>query len=81
VGLAGLRGWLAYHTHDSRRSAPGFPDLVMLRGLRLLVAELKVGRNRLTRDQAVWLAAFRAAGVECHEWRPDDWPEIEVALW
>ena len=24
-------GWLVYHTYDSRRSASGFPDLVLAR--------------------------------------------------
>jgi hypothetical protein len=29
VQLAGLLGWSWYHTHDSRRSPAGFPDLVL----------------------------------------------------
>lgn len=41
VDAARLNGWLVYHTHDSRRSAEGFPDLVMLRLSRMVVAELK----------------------------------------
>jgi hypothetical protein len=73
-------GYLAYHTHDSRRSAPGFPDAVLSRGRTLIVAEFKVGTNRLTPEQADWLERFRAAGVRAFEWRPEDWPGIESVL-
>src|SRR5688572_19177552 len=31
VKYARLMGWTAYHTHDSRRSQAGFPDLVLVR--------------------------------------------------
>jgi hypothetical protein len=73
-------GWLAYHTHTSKRSAPGFPDVVLARAPRLIVAELKVGDNRPTEAQEEWLAAFRAAGVPAFVWRPEDWPAIEATL-
>lgn len=73
--LAKSEGWRVYHTHDSRRSDSGFPDLVMLRE-RLIVAELKMPEGRLTAAQANWLDSFRSVGVPAYEWRPEQWPEI-----
>lgn len=88
--LAGLRRWRAYHTYDSRRSAAGFPDLVLVskRRRRLIFAECKADRGRLTADQSTWLEDLRAAGgivydasmltfqrpiPEIYVWRPADW--------
>ena len=45
IDLARLRRWLCYHTHDSRHSAAGFPDLLLVRGRRLMAAELKTARG------------------------------------
>lgn len=58
VELAKLHGWLAYHTHDSRRSAPGFPDWILLRDDRLLAIELKSATGKPTEKQLEWLRAF-----------------------
>lgn len=77
VALARANAWAAYHTHDSRRSEAGFPDLVMLRRGRLVVAELKVGSNKTTADQDKWLALFAdLPGARVFRWRPEDWSEI-----
>jgi len=58
----------------------GFPDLVLLRRDRLLVAELKVGQGKLSREQSSWINGFRAAGILACVWRPDNWDEIEETL-
>ena len=79
--LARFQGWLCYHTHDSRHSAAGFPDLVMVRGERLLFAELKVAQNTLSPAQDEWLLALRELeGVEVFVWYPEDREEIEETL-
>ena len=79
--LARLTGWLAYHPHDSRRSAAGWPDLALVRNGRIIFAELKTTRGRLRPEQRIWLDALaHCPGVEVAVWRPRDWPMIERAL-
>jgi hypothetical protein len=72
--IAGHTGWRAYHTHDSRRSAAGFPDLVLAhpRAGRVVFAELKSEAGRLSRAQLAWLTDLAAAGAHTHVWRPAD---------
>lgn len=84
VAFARDRDWLTYHTHDSRRSTAGFPDLVMLRpqpdGARLLVAELKMPGNKPTEAQRTWLRAFERSGAEVFTWWPENLSEIREVL-
>lgn len=58
----------------------GWPDLVMLRGDRVIVAELKTATGRVEPDQRAWLDAWRAAGAEVHVWRPGDLDVVLAAL-
>ena len=58
----------------------GFPDLVMTRADRAIVAELKSEAGRLSPEQVLWLASFKAAKVETYVWRPRDLDEIERTL-
>ena len=80
VELAKLNGWKVFHPFDSRRSEPGWPDLTLVRGQRLVVAELKSERGKLSAAQTDWTHALLFAGVDIRVWRPRDWPEIERTL-
>lgn len=70
---ARYRGWRTYHTHDSRRSQAGFPDLVLVRGTRILWRELKTMTGRLRPEQHAWLNDLTTAGADASIWRPIDW--------
>tara|TARA_R110000744_G_scaffold112956_1_gene211702 strand:+ start:277 stop:606 length:330 start_codon:yes stop_codon:yes gene_type:complete len=77
MDLANQATWLVYHTHDSRRSQPGFPDLTMAKGGRLIFAELKSEKGRVSPHQQVWLNQLeKIKGVEVYLWRPSHIDEI-----
>lgn len=81
IALAELNRWLCWHAYDAKRSTPGFPDLVLTRGGRLIFAELKTVKGRVSTEQARWLGFLGAVpGVLVRVWRPTDWPEIEAVL-
>lgn len=85
IELARVNGFRDYHTHNSRHSAAGFPDLVLVRGDRLIFAELKTERGRVSEAQRAWLddltaVALACSGVEVYIWRPSHWPHIARAL-
>lgn len=99
IDLAQLRGWKVAHFAPARTEkgwrtpvradGKGFPDLVLVKGRRLIFAELKSQKGRVSPEQAAWLDAlsgdaFLAPGeyrdVEVKVWRPADWPEIEAVL-
>ncbi len=75
IELAQVNGWLAYHTHDARRSQPGFPDLVLVhaRSKRILFWELKSAKGRVSVAQSAWLVALKACGLVAVVMRPSDW--------
>lgn len=70
-----------YYQTPVQAQGKGFPDLVLLKGARLLVAELKIPPNTVTPEQAEWLDAFRAVpGAMVCTWTPADWLAIERIL-
>jgi hypothetical protein len=81
LAYAGIMGWWSYHPYDSRRSAPGWPDLGLIRPPRLVLAELKREKAKPTRAQSECLGLLAGCpGVEVYLWRPSDWPEVERIL-
>lgn len=80
--LAKFAGWRVTHFRPARtamgwRTAisgdAGWPDLVMVKGTRVVVVELKAARGTLSDAQREWLRDLLRAGLECHVWRPIDW--------
>ncbi len=72
--LCRYRGWMTYHTHYSRGSEAGWPDLVLLHPgqRRTIFAELKREDGKVTPSQEAWLDALDACGHETAAWRPTD---------
>jgi hypothetical protein len=83
-------GWMWYHAPDNKPSAttgrvqritPGFPDLIAIRGTRIVVAELKRETGHTTDDQDGWLAAFQLTNkVEVWVVRPSNIDEFREAM-
>jgi hypothetical protein len=84
VKYAALMRWRVYHTHDSRHSPAGFPDLVLCRARhprpRVVFVELKAERTPVTDDQRAWIEDLRDCGMEAYIFRPSQWEEIEELL-
>jgi hypothetical protein len=90
IDAAKLFGWRWAHFRPARTAGgwrtafsghAGFPDLVLLRGGRLILAELKAGRGLPTPDQQEWLRGFAEVElVEAYCWYPDDWQSVYTTL-
>jgi len=95
IEYAKLHGWRVAHFRVARTArgwrtpvqadGAGFPDLIMTRrGCsegRLVIAELKSKKGKVSKDQRLWLDAFTMVeNVEVYVWRPEDRAEIEEVL-
>ena len=90
LDFAVMSGWQTFHvragrTIDSWRTpgsgtmAKGWPDLVLVKGDRLIFAELKRDGAKPTAEQE-WVGSILDEVAEYHVWRPSDWSGIEAAL-
>lgn len=80
VEAARWQGWHVFHPYDMRRSEPGWPDLTLVRGQRLVFAELKSATGRLTPAQVSVLGMLQQTAAEVHVWRPSDWDDVLCVL-
>ena len=58
----------------------GFPDLVLVRAPRVIFAELKSAKGKLSGDQEAWLLALAGTPIESYVWRPAQIDEVERIL-
>lgn len=72
--LCKLFGWKMYFTWRSIHSPAGFPDLVLANPeqKRVVYAELKREKGKVTPEQEEWLNTLEACGQEVWLWRPSD---------
>ena len=81
VELAGIFGWDHYHPWLSIHSPRGWPDLALCRPPRLVLAELKSEKGKVSEAQDRWMDLLReCAGVEVYLWRPSDIDDVANVL-
>ena len=89
VEYARLLHWRVAHFRPARTESgwrtpmqgdPGFPDLVLARGERIVFAELKAARGELRPGQVDWLAVLGQGPAEVYVWRPSDWSRVVEIL-
>lgn len=79
--LAALLHWRRYHAWLAKHSPAGFPDEVLVRPPRLIFAELKTDRGKVSPAQAEWLDDLaRLPNVEAYVWRPEMIDAITICL-
>jgi hypothetical protein len=75
IKIAKRFSWIWYHVPGahSRRTKPGFPDLVLLHPAtgRLLFAELKADKGKVSDTQQRWIDALTDGGHDVVVWRPE----------
>lgn len=86
IELAHLYQWRVHHVRPAWTNKGwrtpiqgdvGFPDLVLARSPRVIIAEVKSEKGRLTPEEREWLTEVdTCVGVESYLWRPRMWDDI-----
>jgi VRR-NUC domain len=83
IDRARFLGWRVHHDRRDDLGIggdPGFPDLVLARQGRVIFAELKTARGKVSQQQTEWIGALNGIAVGVYVWRPADWPIIQEML-
>ena len=80
MDLARALGWEPVHFRQMIGNPSGYPDLTIIRGERVILAELKRETGKVSRRQQEWIDRMAAVGTTVHVWRPSDWDAIREAL-
>lgn len=68
-----------YYETPVQADGKGWLDLVLVRE-RVIHAELKSQKGRLSKEQKEWIRWLEEAGQKCYVWRPSDMKEIVFTL-
>ena len=88
IARAKNNGWTYYHAPDNKPDkngrvqhiVAGFPDLVLVKGSKLVFVELKTETGRVSKEQTEWLSKLASTGCETYVWRPSMWKEVNKFL-
>lgn len=80
IQIAQSNGWKYYHPPDNipnkqgkrQNIVSGYPDLTLVRGERLIFAELKRNTGYASKEQKEWIEALSTAKAEAYIWKPKD---------
>ena len=88
LAYAKVRAWRAAHFRPAKTAkgwrtavqgdGKGYPDLLLLRGTRGVVIELKSMAGKVRTEQEEWLNAFAYVGFETYILRPSDWLSEQI---
>jgi hypothetical protein len=80
VDVALRCGWVPVHFRNMRGNDDGYPDLTIIKGDRVVIAELKSTRGTVSARQQLWIAKLAAVGTTVHVWYPRHWRDMVDVL-